>query len=936
MTDRTTAQSHNSVITESGKDNAQYLALIHEIGHHVTSTLDLSERLPEIGRRIGEGLNLYNVEIALTQDDDLVFYAGYGGYTDHTFAPGTRMRISDGIMGKVATTGKTLLAPDVRESPDYLYYDRLPNTRAELAIPLQSNSVTYGVLDAKSNRIHGFDAQSTATLETLASQIAAALENTRLYRASLSTTDQFAALHWAGQAIISAGIELERIYTAIHTATIKLMHAEAFVIALLDEEQSGIDVVYLVDRGQRYPSEHIPPGQGISGYVIATGDPLFIPDLTQSNSLEPRHFGTSTAVCSVLAVPLRLGDRILGMLSAQSYQQRAHTLVHQHHLEILAAYASIAIENARLFKTTQDRNTELEALRQASLHVTSSLELDEVLQTILESVLKLIPADDTVIFLYDAERLQFGAAQWRSKTLPQPSQSPRENGITYTVARSGEKLVVPNMAQHPLFASTTWDGAITSLPLSIGQQVVGVMNVAFHQPHNFNQNELRALELLGDQAAIAIRNAELFEAAQQRLQELTVLHAVATAGAESTDEDTLIERATDLIGATLYPDNFGVMLLKDNALHFHSAYRGIEPALKSQPISPGQGITGQTALDGRPRRVGDIQQCTDAIILSDMRAELCVPLKIGECIIGVINAESKRENAFTPNDERLLLTFANQLTTAIEKVRLFAQVQDRATELAMALEHLQELDHLKNVFIQNTSHELRTPLAIIRGYVDLLNTGDLGALSPPQKESLNIVSRRSAMLSTMVEDLTAILETEAQRLQRDPIDLVPLVKTVAEDFRIVMAKVQIALNTEINADTAPILGDSLKLRRVLDNLVGNALKFTEAGGRIAVRLWDDENSVFVEVADTGIGIPADKLAHIFERFYQIDGSLKRRYGGTGLGLALVKEIIEAHAGHVDVQSTLGQGSAFRITLPRVPRSETPYDPGQEKSADGVG
>ena len=113
--------------------------------------------------------------------------------------------------------------------------------------------------------------------------------------------------------------------------------------------------------------------------------------------------------------------------------------------------------------------------------------------------------------------------------------------------------------------------------------------------------------------------------------------------------------------------------------------------------------------------------------------------------IGIINAESVHENAFTPDDERLLLTFAHQLATAIEKLRLFAQVQERATELAVALEHLQELDHLKNVFIQNTSHELRTPLAIIRGYTDLLKTGDLGALNSPQKESINIISRRTTM-----------------------------------------------------------------------------------------------------------------------------------------------------------------------------------------------
>jgi signal transduction histidine kinase len=167
----------------------------------------------------------------------------------------------------------------------------------------------------------------------------------------------------------------------------------------------------------------------------------------------------------------------------------------------------------------------------------------------------------------------------------------------------------------------------------------------------------------------------------------------------------------------------------------------------------------------------------------------------------------------------------------------------------------------------------------------------------------------------MVDDLMALMETETQPPKRHRVDLADLTQKLLVDFRVAAEQAGLTLVAEVAVGLPPVSGDPEHLTRVLDNLLGNALKFTPTGGQIGVRLWRTGANLVLTVSDTGIGIPHDQLDRIFERFYQVDGSVTRRYGGTGLGLALVKEIVEAHGGKVGVKSEEGGGATFAVTLP---------------------
>jgi GAF domain-containing protein len=179
-----------------------------------------------------------------------------------------------------------------------------------------------------------------------ASQAAVALENVRLYQDALKANERRAVLHWASQEIVTAGRDAERVYAAIHEATARLMPCESFVIAILDEANDQIQLVYLYDRGGRQPSGVIARSRGISGHVIASGEPLTVDDLAESD-LDVVNFGAPQKVASLLAVPLRHGGKVVGMLSAQAYEKKAFTTDDRLVLEMLAAHAATAVVNLR-------------------------------------------------------------------------------------------------------------------------------------------------------------------------------------------------------------------------------------------------------------------------------------------------------------------------------------------------------------------------------------------------------------------------------------------------------------------------------------------------------------------------------------------------------------------------------------------------------------
>ena len=262
--------------------------------------------------------------------------------------------------------------------------------------------------------------------------------------------------------------------------------------------------------------------------------------------------------------------------------------------------------------------------------------------------------------------------------------------------------------------------------------------------------------------------------------------------------------------------------------------------------------------------------------------------------------------------------YATQLKTF--NTQLEATVQSRTAELAEANAELKELDRLKDEFLANTSHELRTPLNGIIGIAESLIDGVTGALPPSTQMNLSLIANSGRRLSSLINDILdfSTLRDCRLTLQRKPIQLRSLVDVVLALSEGLIRHKQLQAVNEIPAELPPVQADENRLQQILYNLVGNAIKFTQIGtiAVSAVLAQDElEKKIIITVADTGVGIPNEKLKRIFKSFEQTDGSVARQHRGTGLGLTVTKQLIELHGGHIWVDSEVGVGSQFHFTLP---------------------
>ncbi len=259
-----------------------------------------------------------------------------------------------------------------------------------------------------------------------------------------------------------------------------------------------------------------------------------------------------------------------------------------------------------------------------------------------------------------------------------------------------------------------------------------------------------------------------------------------------------------------------------------------------------------------------------------------------------------------------------KLQTALQQSNqtLELRVQERTAELEKAYQKLSELNKLKNNFISNISHELRTPMTHVKGYIDLLLADDFGALSLDQRQAVDVLKRASERLSRLIDDLIlfSTAETSTIQITKTDIDLHYLTKEIIDHNNNLAGQKNIRLWLDCPQQTVHAYADAERVRWVINQLIDNAIKYTQSDGEVFLRVIPSNGDITVSVIDTGIGIDPARFEEMFEPFHQLDGSSTRKQGGTGLGLTLAKKIVEAHGSHLVVSSIPGKGSKFDFML----------------------
>ncbi|MEK7312157.1 MAG: HAMP domain-containing sensor histidine kinase, partial [Chloroflexota bacterium] len=443
--------------------------------------------------------------------------------------------------------------------------------------------------------------------------------------------------------------------------------------------------------------------------------------------------------------------------------------------------------------------------------------------------------------------------------------------------------------------------------------------LAVHVPGQ--QSGVGDIMVVSDLSEQKEREADLL----RRTRQLTAINNAGRAMASLLDFDsipqTILEQAVQVLGAKA-----GSILLVDKDTHqlIFKAVVGPEESMRliGVHVPMGYGVIGWVAQNGKPALVDDVRkdprfyrgidQTTGLVTVN----VVAVPLMVKRQVIGVLELLNKTEGKFSEDDLNVAETLAQWAAVAIENARLVSDLRTRADELEKAYGELKEADKLKDELIQNVSHELRTPLTFILGYVELMQTQGIGPLTPEQAEGLEIVRRKCITLTKVVNDIVSLQRLKLSGLERRPVKLNVLLRQTMQAARISAEHSGQKLIFEAPDKDVLVMADEERIGQVLDNLLSNAVKFNQPHGKVMLRLQEQDSEVRVEVEDTGIGISAEKLARIFDRFYQADGGTARRYGGMGLGLTICREIIEAHGGRIWGESEVGKGSRFMFTLPR--------------------
>jgi signal transduction histidine kinase len=607
--------------------------------------------------------------------------------------------------------------------------------------------------------------------------------------------------------------------------------------------------------------------------------------------------------------------------------------------------SSVAVFQEQLDRRTHELSEALEQQKATAeiLRVirTSPADVQPVFETIVRNAVSLCGSVYANVFRFDGELLHFVASHqspapgasvrrrknWRHmvdsfKTKypmrPDSSQVAGRVLLTKSVVRLEDALADPDYDKRFL-PRAMGIRRILGVPMLREGEPLGVIVASWVEVGPVPKVQEELLKTFADQAVIAIENTRLLNELRQSLQQQTATADVLKIISRSTFDlktvlNTLVESAARLCEA----DMASVPRVTGGILDHFASY-GYSPAfhefLQNNPTSPGRGtVSGRAVLEGRTVHIPDVladpeYDYGEGQKIGGYRTLLGVPLIREGAAVGALVLGRAAPRPFTPQQIELVETFADQAVIAIENVRLFDEIQDKSRQLEEASQH-------KSQFLANMSHELRTPLNAILGYTELMADGAYGE---PSEKMLGILKRLEANgrhLLGLINDVLDLSKIEAGQLVLELSDysVQDIAQTVRSTLEPLAADKKLAFKVEMPSELPPGHGDGRRLTQVLINLVGNAIKFTDAG-EVAIKAEATNGSFHVSVRDTGPGISAADQAKLFQEFQQADNAITKKKGGTGLGLAISKRIIEMHGGKIWVESQPGQGSTFAFTLP---------------------
>lgn len=737
---------------------------------------------------------------------------------------------------------------------------------------------------------------------------------------------QLSAINKVSQRL-SASLESEHLLTLVGTSLREVLGVAHIAIWLLAEHTRGGTVDTPVLYAAQTWGDEGPPVTGLrlecagsTDDVVVQAHTLAIP-VCEEQPDPSRQGAWYQPACGVVAVPLLVNERSMGVIVLQDPNPAEQLSRSQQDLvRAIAIQAAIALENARLYARIRQFNNELEQLVAKRTHelraekdrlttlyditkeVSSTLDLDTLLDASLAALAQITHAEYGSIMLveHDTDHLVSCASLGQAES--SFTRFPVGFGIAGWVAQRKQPALIPDVLEDDRWmvlpaddAQHKREGAMVVVPLIAHNEVLGVLTLSHSQTGYFNDDHLRLLTASAGGIAVGIYNANLYN----------------TIFAETERRGELLRRQQETTGkltSILQSLSDGVLVC-DTEGH----------------------VLSTNAAAGRI-----LQRNVEELVLWNLHDLLQRYLmdRVAELPLSELLARPLDSN-YAPR----MFTTMTQVGVCTVSLTLGPVLREEDGELLGALLVLRDItrevesDRLKTEFIGTMSHELRTPMTAIKGFTQLLAMGSLGHVNDTQGELLHTIQTNAERMIAIINDVLDItkIETGSVDLELRPLHMAEALSGVIADLQSMIKERQHALTVTIPPGLLLVHSDSRRLHQILYNLLSNAVKYTPRGGQVridaheairdelpdAVRdsMLADRRYVQIDISDTGVGIAPHELNRVFERFYRTENPLKIEAGGTGLGLSLVKPLVELLGGRIWIRSIMGEGSTFSFVIP---------------------
>ncbi len=704
------------------------------------------------------------------------------------------------------------------------------------------------------------------------------------------------------------------------TACVLIDSANQAVIYLLRENTTILVPVAIANQNTSRECDNLrlPLDREVMESVLATGKTITRSDTSLDKIHTP--IASGDIYRSFLVTPIESDSGIIGLFSIESEIPHTFSTNDERLLSTLGEQVVLVTKRGNILQDELDQKELTEALRQVGFAQVVSSDLDSVLDRFLEQIARVIPYDIASVLIVENEHVHLArmvgkdCVETKSIT-PRITSDIDDYNCLKEMMVSVQPLFYPEIESDPVLKflpdTRSWLGA----PISAQGIVMAFFSLSKFEPGFYHAKHAGWLSSFAGQAALTLQNARLLETTQRRLKEVNILYQISQCIGEAGDLTSLLQRVISILQER-FNYYFIRIYLVDKTSEFirlkMSNRQNIE-AKQGDVLIPGLGIPGYVYESGHhfvTNNVGEFPFFTPDLELPLTIAEMAIPLKSGDRLLGVLDIHHKPPDSFTDHDLQIMLTVADQLTIAIDKMMLYADLQTMLLQEQAARAQLVQSEKLAALgrIVASVAHELNNPLQAIQNALYLISHED--TLTPQSRDDLQVALNEADRMAGLISRLREIYRpTTGDEYQYHSLNdlILEVQKLLTTHLR--RNNVLFKFVPDSHLPSCPMLQDQIK--QVILNISLNAIEAMTTGGTLFVKTFHevDDRKVVIIFTDTGPGIPQDVLSYIFDPFT----TTKER--GTGLGLAITYDIVHRHGGEIEVESNLGQGTSFYVKIP---------------------